>query len=129
MATGHDISALKKEAQSKMDRGRQGMDQEIQRLRTELSPTRVAHKVMDQHSGAILVVTFGIGLVLPLLLFRSLSKQEGWERRAEPRHASNQKGPLLGSLLSQALGLSLPFVIKSLANQFLRPKVAEAEPT
>ena len=99
MATGHDITALKKEAAAKMARARQGMDDEVQRLRTKLSPSRVANEVMDRHSIAVLGSALGLGIMLSLLLFRSAPPPEETEAASAPRQAP-RKNPLVHSALS-----------------------------
>ena len=119
MATGHDIAALKKEAVTKMDQGRFGLEDEIQRLRVELSPSRMAHKVMDQHTLAVLAATFGLGVILPLVMFRS---HPAVVKAAAPA-PTPPKGSFLNSLFGQVVSVASPFLIKSLANRVLNSLV------
>ena len=123
MAAGHDIPTLKREAMAKMAQGREGLDHEVQRLRTELSPSRMVSKVTDRHPLAVLGGIFGVGLLLPLLIFRSrlpvVPEVEG-----QPLQVPVKNWPT-ASLLSRAVSLSMPHLIRFVANKFLLAHATE----
>lgn len=78
MASGN--AALKEQALGILQAGRREISAEVKWLRHELNPKHAAERITRDHTGAVLLVAFGVGLLVPLLLIsRKKSHHEEWE--------------------------------------------------
>lgn len=128
MAQGLDSKTLKRSAIEKMREGRVELDTEIQRMRVQYSPSRIARSTMEKHAATIIGVTFGIGLVAALILSRRHATTEPSEKpdkksRGKEKEKKEKKASFLGTLLSSAAQTATPLAIRWFLNSRFNPTV------
>lgn len=82
MASGN--AALKEQALAILQAGRREISAEAKWLRHELNPKHAAERITRDHTGAVLLTAFGIGLLVPLLLIPRKK-----EHHDDPFHSPN----------------------------------------
>ncbi len=117
MATGTNNEELRRQALNTLAEGRSEIRAEVQRLRLQLSPTRVLHRVVDRHTGLTLLIAVAAGIVPVLLLFGGKRSHHRVLRPVTINMNKPPSKPLVGSLLMGAFGVLAkavtPALIKS----------------
>lgn len=129
MAQGLDKRELKRAAIEKMREGRIELDTEIQRMRVQYNPKRIARSAMERHAVAIIGVAFGVGLIATLLLSRHHAAPEPEEkpnkksRGGKGKEKPEKKTSFLGTLLSSAAQTATPLAVRWFLNSKFMPGV------
>jgi hypothetical protein len=126
MAQGLDSKELKRAAIAKMHEGRTELDAEIQRMRVQYNPKRIARSAMEQHAVAIIGVAFGVSLVVTLLLSRHHSAPESEEKpgkksRGKEKENKEKNSSLVGTLLGSAAKSAAPLAVRWFLNSRFMP--------
>jgi hypothetical protein len=128
MAQGHDSKELKRAAIEKMREGRVELDTEIQRMRVQYNPKRIARSAMEQHAVAIIGVAFGVSLLVTLLLSRHHSAPESEEKsgkksRGREKEKKEKTSSLVGTILGSAAKSAAPLAVRWFLNSRFNPVV------
>lgn len=119
MAARTNNEELRRQALNTLAEGRAEISAEVQRLRTQLSPTRVLHRVVDRHTGLTLLVAFAAGLVPVLLIFGGKRAHHQAPRPVTINMNKPPSKPLLGALLMGAFGVLAKAVTPALVKSVI----------
>ncbi len=126
MAKNSNNQELKQQALRALAQGRAEIRAEVHHLRSQLSPARVMHRVVDRHASLMVFLAFTAGVIPALFLFRSKRASDSMHH---PVTVSVTKAPpksLSGVVLTGALGIlgktALPVLLKSA----ILPRVLDA---
>ncbi len=113
MAQGNNSERIK-EALQQLQQSRDELSAEARWLRTELSPSRVVHRTVDNHTTSLLVTAFVVGLGGAWLLFHKRSQPKVEVRYVNgggpvAETAKKNKG-VIGALMGMALPLAFRYV-------------------
>ena len=128
MATEKTREQLREEAIASLAASRAEIGGEMQRLRSELSPKAVMHRVVDHHKGAVVGTAGVVGLASLFLIIRRIRRGPAVGKTPSRHIAGNPVEPKVGSQVLRVLvGSLLPVLLKSsvidpLTESLTRPK-------
>jgi len=122
MANHPNHQELTQQAITSLAQGRAEISAEVHRLRHQLSPTRVAHRVVDQHTGLVISLAFIAGLIPALIIFRKKSPHEIGRNPVMTTYTKPPK-PLLNTLLAGAFGILVKTITPALIKSTIFPQV------
>ncbi|GAA5115444.1 hypothetical protein JIN84_20415 [Luteolibacter yonseiensis] len=114
MATQKTQAELRRRAIEDLASSREEIGVEVRRLKHELNPGVVMHKVVDRHKAAVVVTTLGIGAVASLLVFRRMRHRPDDRGNSRRVRESGDSPGFTSSMLRLAAGTLVPVVLKSL---------------
>lgn len=117
MAQDTNNEELKQQARRALAEGREAISAEVHRVRQHLSPARVLQRIVDRHTGLLVVLAVTAGVIPALLIFR---------RKPHPVMISVAKPPpkpVLGALLLGGLGLLAKSITPALMKSVIMPHV------
>ena len=122
MANHPNHQELTQQAIHSLAQGRAEISAEVHHLRHQLSPTRVAHRVVNKHSGILLTSAFIAGLIPALIIFRKKSPHELVRQPLVSSYTKPPK-PLLNTLLAGAFGILARTITPALLKSTIIPQV------
>ena len=122
MAHHPNHQELTQQAIHSLAQGRAEISAEVHHLRHQLSPTRVAHRVVNKHSGILLTSAFIAGLIPALIIFRKKSPHELVRQPLVSSYTKPPK-PLLNTLLAGAFGILARTITPALLKSTIIPQV------
>ena len=125
MANHPNHQKLTQQAIDALAQGRAEISAEVQRLRQQLSPTRVLHRAVDKHPGRVLSLAFIAGIIPALIIFRKKLPHQIAPPRVVTTYTKPPK-PLLNTLLVGALGILARTITPALIKSTLIPQVLNA---
>lgn len=125
MANHPNHQELTQQAIHALAQGRAEISAEVHHLRHQLSPTRVAHRVVNQHSGLVISSAFIAGLIPALIVFRKKSPHELVRQPLVSSYTKPPKPPkpLLNTLLAGAFGILARTITPALLKSTIIPQV------
>ena len=105
MAARTNNEELRRQGINTLAEGRHEISAEVQRLRVQLSPTRVLHRVVDRHTGLTLLIALAAGIVPVLLIAGCKRSRHPAPRPVTINIAKPAPKPLIGALLLGAFGV------------------------
>jgi len=119
MAQNTNNEELKQQALRALAEAREEISAEVNFVRQQFSPARVLQRVVDRHTGLMVVIAVTAGVIPALLIFRG--------RRVPPpmmiSAAKPPPRPVLGALLLGAFGLLARSVTPALIKSTVMPHV------
>ena len=122
MAYHPNHQELTQQAIHALAQGRAEISAAVHHLRHQLSPTRVAHRVVNQHSGLVISSAFIAGLIPALIVFRKKSPHELVRQPLVSSYTKPPK-PLLNTLLAGAFGILARTITPALLKSTIIPQV------
>ena len=122
MAHHPNHEELTQQALNSLAQGRAEISAEVQRLRKQLSPTRVMHRAVDKHTGLVISSAFIAGLIPALIVFRKKLPHELVRQPLMPSYTKPPK-PLLNTLLAGAFGILARTITPALLKSTIIPQV------
>ena len=125
MAQNPNNEELRQQALRALAEGRAELSTEVHRMRQQLSPARVLHRVVDRHAGLMVLLAVTAGIIPALLIFRG---KRPHHRTLPPVTISVAKPPpkpVLGALLMGALGVLAKAVTPALIKSAIIPHVLD----
>lgn len=105
MAATKNNEEVRKQALDSMAAGRTEIRNELQRLRLQLSPARNLHRMVDRHTGLVVMGAVAAGLVPVLMVFPGKPSHHRATRPAPTKIGDPPAKPLMTGLLVGGLGL------------------------
>lgn len=122
MAHHPNHQELTQQAIHALAQGRAEISAAVHHLRHQLSPTGVAHRVVNQHSGLVISSAFIAGLIPALIVFRKKSPHELVRQPLVSSYTKPPK-PLLNTLLAGAFGILARTITPALLKSTIIPQV------
>ncbi len=122
MANNTNHQELKQQALASLAQGRAEISAEVHRLRHQLSPTRMAHRVVDKHAGLVMSLAFAAGIIPALIIFRKKPLPTHPARPVKIYNTPPPK-PFLTTLLVGAFGILARTVAPALIKSTVIPQL------
>ena len=122
MAHNTNHQELKQQALASLAQSRAEISAEVHRLRHQLSPTRVAHRVVDKYPGRVMMLAFAVGIIPALIIFRKRPLPLYPTRPVKIYNAPPPK-PFLTTLLVGAFGILARTIAPTLIKSSVIPQL------
>lgn len=121
MAKNTNHEELRQQALNALVEGRAEISAEVNRLRQQMSPIRVVHRVVDRHTGLVVFLAVAAGLI-PTLLASRITRSRGREHHPLLLSIAKQAPkPVLGALLMGTLGVLAKTITPALIKSAIIP--------
>ena len=122
MAHDTNHQELKQQALASLTQSRAEIGAEVHRLRHQLSPTRVAHRVVDKYPKRVMMLAFVVGIIPALVIFRK-KPQPLYPTRPVKIYNAPPPKPFLTTLLVGAVGILARTVAPTLIKSSVIPQL------
>ncbi len=133
MAARTNHQTLRQEALLRLAESRAEITAEVQRLRADLNPAAAMHRVVDRHTGGMVLGTFAAGLLTALLLVRHHARLPA-PRQAAPaalyqEQALKRKARAGGGFFRSLAKAALPLLVKHFVARPMEEYFAQRQQT
>lgn len=112
---------LRQQALRTLAEGRAEINAEVHRLRQQLSPAQVMHRVADRHPSLVMFLAFAAGIVPALFIFRNKRPPGRVRPPVTVTVSKAQPKPMAVTLLTAALGIFVKTIAPALVRSAITP--------